>query len=105
MPEIPEEAVQAAAEVLERREFGDKTFAGYARAALTAAAPLIAEQARREVAEEIRKLAQWEFSGGFANLFAFQARHERLAHVETTQLSMAFRALADEIEGDARGSR
>ncbi|MGA4989911.1 hypothetical protein [Nonomuraea bangladeshensis] len=37
MPEIPVEAVQAAAEVLERRDFTDKTFAGYARAALEAA--------------------------------------------------------------------
>jgi len=53
MPEIPEEAVQAAAEVLERREFTNKTFTGYARAAVEAAAPLIAEQARREERERI----------------------------------------------------
>lgn len=58
MPEIPAEAVRAAAEVLEEwRDFTDKTFTGYARAALEAAAPLLADQVRREVADQFRAYA------------------------------------------------
>lgn len=38
MPDLPEKAVQAAAEVLARRDFADRTFEGYARAMLQALA-------------------------------------------------------------------
>lgn len=38
MPDIPERAVQTAAEALARRDFGDRTFEGYARAMLQALA-------------------------------------------------------------------
>ncbi len=49
MSEIPAEAVQAAARVLAAREFDDKTFEGYARAVLEAAAPFIAEHIARQL--------------------------------------------------------
>ncbi|WP_433364157.1 hypothetical protein [Streptosporangium sp. CA-115845] len=112
MPEIPSEAVQACPCVCH----GDHPGVEHVRACcphwdgplgwhVGESLPHIEARTRRKVAEEIRKLAKWEFSGGFVNLFAFQARHERLSHVETTHLSMAFRALADEIEGEALDAR
>lgn len=104
MPDIPAEAVQAAAETAARAIWGEEECAENpglttaARSALDAAAPLLAEQVRREVAGRIRDLAKWEMQGGFVEMFAFIGRHDRLSHIEATHLSMAFYALADEIE-------
>lgn len=60
MPDLPEEAVQAAARAIERELMSGRDYSmavdsdeALARAALEAAAPLLAEQIRRETAEQI----------------------------------------------------
>lgn len=98
MPEIPTEAVQAGAEVLERRGFTDKTFAGYARAVLEVAAPILAEQFRRDAALALRAVAESrELRHRFVD------RHPVLH--EGVTVSSALLAVADEIEGETHDPR
>ncbi|MFI6296813.1 hypothetical protein ACIBEJ_34850 [Nonomuraea sp. NPDC050790] len=56
MPDIPEEAIAAGAERLAHRDFPDKTFAGYSRAVLEAAAPIIAAEERASAIVEIHTI-------------------------------------------------
>ncbi|MFI7691753.1 hypothetical protein ACIBQ6_21980 [Nonomuraea sp. NPDC049655] len=100
MPDpIPAEAVQAAIdgvdhEYVERRGFD----ANAARAALTAAAPVLAAQARATAVTALRAIAD---SPGL--LHRFVDRHAEL-HDGVTVRGVLL-AVADEIEGDARDSR
>ncbi|MGW4406543.1 hypothetical protein ACWEJ6_21115 [Nonomuraea sp. NPDC004702] len=99
---IPEEAVRAAALAIGReyeslREWDREAFA---RAALEAAAPVLAAQAQREMAEQIRSIAHDDEQWGFVNFRAFIKRHKRL--VQGSSGIAILLAVADEIEGDAR---
>lgn len=104
MSDLPAEAVQAAAAAISRMLFSGQPEYGtwmehdddLARAAVEAAAPFIAEQARREVVAHIREIAE-RGPCGYTNAKAFIERHERL-HAGDGVVAVLL-AVADEIEG------
>lgn len=101
MAEVPQEALQAAADAHERwyldhggdpdrcyRESHEK----WSRATLEAAAPLLAAQVRREIVEEVRALAD----PLRVKTRAFVERHPKVQHGPS--VAAVLWAVADEIE-------
>lgn len=99
MPEIPEEAIQAAIDGVDH-EYVERCGLDHnvARATLTAAVPILYEQFRRDAALALRTVAESR-----ELRHRFTDRHQVLH--EGVTVSSALLAVADEIEGDARAPR
>ncbi|OPG13663.1 hypothetical protein [Microbispora sp. GKU 823] len=97
MPDIPAEAVQAAAEAIgrEHRESREWDTEAFARAALEAAAPFIAGQERARIAAHLRGIPD-DDQGFRTGTRRFIDRHDRLR--EGSSIVAVLLAAADEIE-------